>query len=173
MRISIALLSSVLAVLPSCAGGPTIADDGSMPFAAPMGETATLTAPAAPCLLTPQCLSLHWHDRFGAEWEGELEVTCESDSAHEQLACMCLIARWPHALERCQLLAEQAMIETAADAELVTEHLQRTLDQALFPCEAQGDDRKPVGRVRGLNWKVLRKRRSGHTFDYQPLLRRN
>lgn len=173
MRISIALLSSVLAVLPSCAGGPTIADDTTMPFAAaPIGETATLTTPA-PCLLTPQCLSLHWHDRFGAEWEGELEVTCESDSAHEQMACMCLIARWPHAMERCQLLAEQAMIETAADAELVTERLQQTLDQALFPCESQGGDQKPIGRVRGLNWKVLRKRRSGHTFDYQPLLRRN
>jgi hypothetical protein len=138
-----------------------------------MGETATVTKPAAPCLLTPQCLSLHWHDRFGAEWEGELEVSCESDSAHEQMACMCLIARWPHAMERCQLLAEQAMIENAADAEKITERLQQTLDQALFPCESQSSDEKPVGRVRGLNWKVLRKRRSGHTFDYQPLLRRN
>lgn len=173
MRISIALLSPVLAVLSSCAGGPTIADDGTMPFAAPMGETATPTAQAAPCLLTSQCLPLHWHDRFGAEWEGELEVVCESDSAHEHLACMCLIAHWPHAMERCQLLAEQAMIETAADAEQVTGHLQRTLDQALFPCESQGHDQQPVGRVRGLNWKVLRKRRSGHTFDYQPLMRRN
>ena len=173
MRILFALLSSVLAVLPSCAGGPTISDDGTMPFAAaPMGETAPLANPA-PCLLTPQCLSLHWHDRFGAEWEGELEVTCESDNAHEQMACMCLIARWPHAMERCQLLAEQAMIETAADAEQITERMQQTLEQALFPCESQGGDQQPVGRVRGLNWKVLRKRRSGHTFDYQPLLRRN
>jgi len=173
MRISFALLSSVLAVLPSCAGGPTISDDGTMPFAAaPMGETAALANPA-PCLLAPQCLPLHWHDRFGAEWEGELEVTCESDNAHEQMACMCLIARWPHAMERCQLLAEQAMIETAADAEKITERMQQTLEQALFPCESQGGDQQPVGRVRGLNWKVLRKRRSGHTFDYQPLLRRN
>ena len=86
MRISIALLSSVLAVLSSCAGGPTIADDGTMPFAAPMGETATPTAQAAPCLLTSQCLPLHWHDRFGAEWEGELEVSARDSTARVYLS---------------------------------------------------------------------------------------
>jgi hypothetical protein len=174
MRIHTALLSStLLAMLTSCAGTPAN-DDVNMPFgAAPMGEVAT-AQPASPCLvMSPQTMPLHWHDRDGSEWDGELEIVCETDTAHEQMACACMIARWPHAIEQCQHLAQQAMMESAADVQHMTEHLQQTLDEALFPCETMGNDQKPVGRVRGLNWKVLRKRRSGHTFDYQPLLRRN
>lgn len=174
MRIHTALLSStLLAMLTSCAGTPAN-DDGNMPFgAAPMGEVATAGSTNPCTVIAPQTMKLHWHDHGGSEWEGELEIVCESDHAHEQMACACMIARWPHAMERCQHLAHQAMLENAADVEQWTNHLQHALDDALFPCETMGGDDKPVGRVRGLNWKVLRKRRSGHTFDYQPLLRRN
>lgn len=174
MRIHTALLSStLLAMLTSCAGTPAN-DDANMPFgAAPMGEFAARAQPCPVLVMAPCTMTLCWHDAEGAEWDAEVEIVCETDDAHEQLACACLAAHLGQATERCQQLAEMGMMDSAEGVQHWSDHMQAELDSVLFPCETDDRNGRPVGRVRGLNWKVLRKRRSGHTFDYQPMLRRN
>ncbi len=174
MRIHTALLSStLLAMLTSCAGAPA-KGDVNMPFgAAPMGEFAARARPCPVLVMAPCTMHLCWHDTDGAEWDAEIDIVCETDDAHEQLAGACLAAHLGQATERCQQLATMAMMDSADEVQHWSEHMRSEIDDVLFPCETGDENGRPVGRVRGLNWKVLRKRRSGHTFDYQPMLRRN
>jgi hypothetical protein len=160
---AVLFLSTLLA---ACASTPSTSEQDFA--AAPMGESAMSTTPPvmAYALTATQPIQHRWFDGEGNEWQALLYVHCESDTAHHELARMCLLVHWPLAVARCREVLSRVEASPTYEALLHRDaDLQQALNSVLFPCELQD----PVGKVTHVEWKSVTMRRRGHGMRHQVM----